>query len=262
MAAMAIGGPAGVRASWWVWLVGVAVAAGAVMVLAWVTGAFTPAAATPGTCFAYEDVGEAGRDVSVPCDQPHTAQAVAFLKPSLDTAGLREQCRVAVMDWLAEDARTSRARIAYRDILVEVQAPWRKSGVRCDVVRVAFSGVGDNWIPAVLTGSAKGALAAAPETWAQCRRLASSQSAASVGCKSSGKRVVEFPFAAKAKGEYRNDKASKAAEKACRTAAKAEVRKGAKPVLVSEISQADWEAATTAGGHCTYTTKSWKYSGA
>ena len=106
--------------------------------------------------------GRPGSDVSVPCDQPHTAQAVTYLEPSLNTAGLREQCRAAVMDWLADDARTSRARIAYRDILVEVQAPWRKSGVRCDVVRVAFSGVGDDWIPAVLTGSAKGSLAAAP----------------------------------------------------------------------------------------------------
>jgi hypothetical protein len=161
------------------------------------------------------------------------------------------------MDWLADDARTSRARIAYRDILVDVQAPWRKSGVRCDVVRVAFSGVGDDWVPAVLTGSAQGALAAAPQTWAQCRRLASSQSAASVGCKSSGKRVVEFPFAAKTKGEYRYDKASEAAEKACRTAAKGEVRKGAKPVLVSEVSQDSWEAGATAPGRCTFTTKAW-----
>lgn len=255
---MAIGRSSGVRSRWWVWLAGAAALIGAGVLLAWVTGAFTPVVATPGTCFAYEDLQDAGSDLSVPCDQPHTAQAVAFLEPSLNTVGLRERCRVAVMDWLAADSRESRARIAYRDVLVDVQAPWRKTGVRCDVVRVEFSGVGDDWAPAVLTGSAQQALTGRPATWAQCRRLASSRSGASVGCKSSGKRVVEFPFSAKTKGEYQYDKAKKAAVKACRAAAKVELRKGAKPVLVSEITQDDWESAAAAPGRCTFTTKAWK----
>lgn len=254
---MSIDGSSRARSTWWMWLVGAVGVGAAILLLAWVTGAFTPAAAESGTCYVYQELAQAGSAPPVSCDQPHSAQAVGFFEPSLDSADLRKHCRVVAAEWLDADSRASKASPAFRGILVDVQAPWRRSGVRCDVVRVEFTGVGNAWVPAVVTGSAQGAVATAPRTWAQCRRLASSESGASIGCKSSGKRVVEFPFTVTTKGKYRRDQADVAALKACQAAANPEVQAGATPVLVSAIKKRVWEAGSQAAGRCTYKTKTW-----
>lgn len=254
---MAMASTAAGARRWVAWAVGIASAAVGLVVVAWVTGAFAEAPDQPGACYRYDELASAAGAPEVPCDEPHTGQAVAFLAPSLDPDAVPRQCRSAVQAWLDMDARGSRARVAYQHHVVAVQAPWRRSGFRCDVVRVAYPGPGTRWEPGVVTGSSQGAVAEDPASWAQCRRAVGARSGASVGCRASGKRVVEFAFTVRTKGPHRPDTAARAAEQACREAAAGEVRAGARPVLVSEVDESAWESGKRAEGRCTFTTKVW-----
>ncbi|MGB7982978.1 MAG: septum formation family protein [Candidatus Nanopelagicales bacterium] len=257
MASTGIGVP---RSRWRVWLGWAAVLAAGLLAVAWVTGAFAGESGGPGTCHAYTALADAGSADPVPCEGPHAGETAAVLTHTLNRAAVKKQCRSAAMEMLSAGSRQSHAVSAFREVLVDVQEPWRRSRLRCDVVRVAYTGVRSAWVPAVVEGSVAGRLAAEPHTWAQCRRLDGSREAASVACRKSSKRVVEFAFTVKTAGEYRPQKANQAVEKACRSAAKGEVGRAAEPVSLSVITKRDWESGSTTKGRCAFTTKVWEHS--
>jgi hypothetical protein len=245
-------------ARWLTWLAGGVGILLALLAVAWTTGAFAAPVHGPGDCFDYDAIDAAEGAPRVSCDEPHTAQMVAFLAPAIDEAVSQRQCRSAVGVWVVAKARTSKARSAYRHLLVPIDAPWRRSGFRCDVVRAEYRGRQGDWVPGTVTGSAQGMLAKDPASWVQCRKRTGSSGGASTDCARSRKKVLEFAFSVKTKGEYRADAARRAAMDKCRSTAKDEVVSRAEPIGVSPIEPGVWESTDRAPSACTFTTNSWR----